>query len=69
MNHEAKHVKFGMERNIRANLAWNTKMTVFWDVAPCSDDDRPDDGGSKHVWNVGKLIPDYTTQQARRQSF
>jgi hypothetical protein len=21
--------------------------------------DRPDDGGSKHLWNVGKLLPHY----------
>jgi hypothetical protein len=28
----------------------------------------PDDGGSKHVWNVSKLLPDYTAQQPRRQS-
>jgi hypothetical protein len=28
---------------------------------------RPDDGGSKHLWNVGKLLPDYTAQQPRRQ--
>jgi hypothetical protein len=41
------------------------KMTVFWDVAPC---DRPDDGGSKHFWNVGKLLPDYMAQHSRRQS-
>jgi hypothetical protein len=26
-----------------------------------------DDGGSKHLWNVGKLLPDYTAQQPRRQ--
>jgi hypothetical protein len=26
----------------------------------------PDDGGSKHLWNVGKL-PDYTALQPRRQ--
>jgi hypothetical protein len=26
---------------------------------------RPDDGGSKHLWNVGK--PDYMAQQHRRQ--
>jgi hypothetical protein len=55
-------------------------MAVFWDVAPCSlveiyrrfrgscCDDRPDDGGSKHLWSVGKLLPDYTTQQHRRQT-
>jgi hypothetical protein len=23
---------------------------------------RPDDGGSKHLWNVSKLLPDYTAQ-------
>jgi hypothetical protein len=28
---------------------------------------RPDGGGSKDLWNVGKLLPDYTAQQSRRQ--
>jgi hypothetical protein len=23
--------------------------------------DRPDDTGSKHLWNVGQFIPDYKT--------
>jgi hypothetical protein len=27
---------------------------------------RPDDWGSKYLWNVGKLLPDYTAQQTRR---
>jgi hypothetical protein len=27
---------------------------------------HPDDGGSKNLWNVEKLLPDYT-QQPRRQ--
>jgi hypothetical protein len=40
-----------------------TKMAVFWVVAP----DRPDDGGSKDLSNVGKLLPDYTALQPRRQ--
>jgi hypothetical protein len=26
-----------------------------------------DDGGSKYLWNVGKLLPDYMVQQPRRQ--
>jgi hypothetical protein len=39
-------------------------MAVFWIEAPCS---RPDDGGSKYLWNVGKLLPGYKTQQPRRQ--
>jgi hypothetical protein len=49
------------------------KMAVFWVVAPCSLVEvyqrfrgpcclhhRPDDGDSKDLWNVGKLLPDYT---------
>jgi hypothetical protein len=28
---------------------------------------RPHDGGRKHLWNVGKRLPDYTTQHPRRQ--
>jgi hypothetical protein len=53
-------------------------MTVFWDVAPCSLvevywcfrgacclDCSPDNGGSKHLWNVGKLLPDYTALQPK----
>jgi hypothetical protein len=43
-------------------------MTVFWDVTPCSDEYHPDDGGSKHLWNIRKLLPDYTAQHSRRQS-
>jgi hypothetical protein len=26
-----------------------------------------DNGGSKHLWNVSKLLPDYTAQQPTRQ--
>jgi hypothetical protein len=33
----------------------------------CLLGDRPDDGGSKDLWNVGKLLPDYTVLQPRRQ--
>jgi hypothetical protein len=29
---------------------------------------HPDDGGSKHLWNVGKFMPHYTAQYHRRQS-
>jgi hypothetical protein len=55
-------------------------MAVFWIVAPYSLVDvyrhirgtyclhhRPDDGGSKGLWNVGKRLPDYTAQHPRRQ--
>jgi hypothetical protein len=28
---------------------------------------RVDDGGRKYLLNVGKLLPDYTAQQPRRQ--
>jgi hypothetical protein len=28
---------------------------------------RPDNGGSKYLWNVDKLLPDYMVLQPRRQ--
>jgi hypothetical protein len=41
-------------------------MTVLWVAVPCrlhrEGDDRPNDGGCKHFWNVGKFLPDYTAQ-------
>jgi hypothetical protein len=55
------------------------KMAVFWVVAPCSlvevyqrfrgaaSINRPDVGGSKVLWNVGKLLPYYTALQPRIQ--
>jgi hypothetical protein len=43
--------------------AVSMKIAVFWVVAPCS----AIDGGSKDLWNVGKLLPDYTVLQPRRQ--
>jgi hypothetical protein len=59
------------------------KMAVFWVVAPCSlvevyhrfggpswikhQGDRPDDGGSRDLRNVGKLLPDCMALQPRRQ--
>jgi hypothetical protein len=50
--------------------AVSTKMAVFWVVAPCClhhQGDEWDDGGSKDLWNVGKLLPDYTALQPKRQ--
>jgi hypothetical protein len=58
------------------------KMAVFWVVAPCSlvkftevsevlaasiFRAISDDGGSKDLSNDGKLLPDYTALQPRRQ--
>jgi hypothetical protein len=55
------------------------KMTLFWDVAPCSHVEASrrlrdayclhyldDDGGSTHLSNVGQS--DYTAPNPRRQS-
>jgi hypothetical protein len=59
----------------------NVKIVDFWIVAPCClvevyrrfrgacclrhlGDDRP---ASKHLWNVGKILPEYTAQQPRSQ--
>jgi hypothetical protein len=48
--------------------------TLPWDgcLLGCSavhhqDDECPDDGGSKDLWNFGKPVPDYTALQPRRQ--
>jgi hypothetical protein len=44
------------------------KMTVFWDVALCSlMEVYRCFRGSKHLWNVSKLLPDYMAQHPRRQ--
>jgi hypothetical protein len=47
------------------------KMTVFWVVGPGTQGvgyrHGPAEGGSHHLRNVGKLLPDYTAQQPRRQ--
>jgi hypothetical protein len=61
--------------------AASMKMTVFWVVAPCSLvhvyrcfrgvcclHHPHGDGGSKHLWNVGKILPDYMAQHPRRRS-
>jgi hypothetical protein len=49
-------------------MAASIKMAVFWDVAPYSllRTYRLDGGGSKHISNVSKLLPDYTAQHPRR---
>jgi hypothetical protein len=55
------------------------KMVVLWVVAPCilvvywrfrstcCLHHQDDDGGSKHLWNVRKLLSDYTAHQPRVQ--
>jgi hypothetical protein len=50
--------------------AASMKMAVLLIVVPCNTvvwATSPDDGGSKHLWNVGKILPDYTTQKPRRR--
>jgi hypothetical protein len=52
------------------------KVAVFWLLAPCGLAEvcrrfrgfcclhhRPDNGGSKHLLNVGKILSDHTAQQ------
>jgi hypothetical protein len=64
---------------IEVLMAWSIKMAVFWFVALCSLVEvywhsrgacclhRPDDRGSRHLWNISKPLPDYMAQQLRRQ--
>jgi hypothetical protein len=37
-------------------------------LPPSSGHHCPDDGGSKYLWNISKLPPDYMEQQSKRQS-
>jgi hypothetical protein len=39
---------------------------VFWDILPCKMIVIPDDGGSTHLWNVGRQTF-YTAVYHRRQ--
>jgi hypothetical protein len=64
-------VRFGFEVLTVASM----KMAVFWIVAPCNlvevyrrfRGTCHDDGGSKYLKNVCKLLPDYTALQSIRQ--
>jgi hypothetical protein len=71
-----------MQNLITLKSKYRIKMAVFWVTVPCSlvevyrrfrgtcylHHQGDDDWGSKHHWNVGKLLPDYTAQQLRIQS-
>jgi hypothetical protein len=61
--------KSTLERKVHLNGKYT--WTKFWTenilVLVYSYAHRPDDGGSKDLWNVGKLLPDYTVLQPRRQ--
>jgi hypothetical protein len=50
------------------------KVAVFCDLAPCTLGEvyclhyhHPEHGRSKHLWNVDKFLPDYTSQHRRIQ--
>jgi hypothetical protein len=49
---------------------FDMKMAVFWVVAPCSlVEVHRRFWGSKYLWNVGKLLPDYTMLHPKRHPF
>jgi hypothetical protein len=62
--------------------AASMKMRAFWDMGPyrlveidwrfkcayCLHRDRPDDGGSTHIWNVSLHLRDYKAPFPRRVS-
>jgi hypothetical protein len=62
--------------------AASMKITVFRDIVPCSPVEvnrrfrgtyclqhhHLDDGGSKHLWNVSQLLPDYMVLYPRKPS-
>jgi hypothetical protein len=49
------------------SVKWNVKISRIWGSHGGEYEDRPDDGGSKDLWNFGKRLPDYTVLQPRRQ--
>jgi hypothetical protein len=71
----------GLTQNFNSKMENTVRLTaVFWVDALCCVVEvyrrfrdsccfhyQGDDGGSKHLWNVGKLLPDYTAQQPGRQ--
>jgi hypothetical protein len=62
-------------------MVWIRRWLVFWVVAPCSlvevclrfrgpcylHQQGDEAWGNKDLWNVGKLLPDYTALQPTRQ--
>jgi hypothetical protein len=67
---EHKHTEFSPTPNVAVSFMaffcyvlrkFMNRRSAWKTADPCSD--RPDDGGSKHLWNVGKRHPDYTMQQ------
>jgi hypothetical protein len=64
-------IMFKINLSVRFQIltAASMKMTASWDAASCSLAEvySPDDGGRKHLWNISKLLLDYTAQQPRGQ--
>jgi hypothetical protein len=57
------------QNGFRKRKIWGSHGSEYEDgclIGYC--DDHPDNGGTKHLWNVDKLLPDYTAQQTRRES-
>jgi hypothetical protein len=56
-----------VDRRFRCLLSQSSWLTFLIRLLPPASD-RPDEGGRKHLWNVGKLLPDHTVQRTRSQS-
>jgi hypothetical protein len=48
------------------SLLVQPRFYLIWLVST-SQTNSPDDGDRKHLWNIHKLLADYTLQQPRRQ--
>jgi hypothetical protein len=53
-----------LRREVRQKFTDVSEMLAYF----LRQGDRPDDGGSKHLWIVSKLLPVYTAQHPRRHS-
>jgi hypothetical protein len=71
-NPEDSHLCTQRHENLKSFLVKSMGrllITVFRDSKPLNLSHCPDDGGSKDLRNVGKLLPDYTALQPRRQPY
>jgi hypothetical protein len=65
-NHDHPSLWFDSVPGTLRCVVWLSLLTFQRCLLPPSAD-SPDVGGGKHLWNVGKLLPDYTTQHPKRQ--
>jgi hypothetical protein len=72
MSRSAERQHVPKKQTIEGPYAYYRILAMLFDgeiqVLTAAMTHRPDNGGSNHLWNVGKVLPDNTAQHPRRQS-